>query len=151
MSLNATSILDKLISHAQRLGLFEQVQGHESKNAPGNGMHAEVWADTIDPIRASGLDATSVRLTFKIRCRTDFKAAPEDGIDPMLLDAVDQLLASLHADFELDGDARFVDLLGAHGIPLSGKAGYLNQDGKVYRVMDIVVPCIINDAWEQVA
>jgi len=36
-------------------------------------------------------------------------------------------------------------------VPLSALAGYLNQDGKLYRVMTVTLPIIINDIWAQVA
>jgi hypothetical protein len=44
-----------------------------------------------------------------------------------------------------------VDLLGAHGIPLSARAGYDEQDSKMFRVMDINLPLVINDVWQQTA
>lgn len=142
---------DSLISHAKRLGLFDSVNGHEAKNAPGLGVHCEIFTDTIDPIRASGLAATSCRLVVKARISTDMKAEPQDGIDPRIVRAVGNFIGSVHADFELDGDARHVDLLGAYGIPLSARAGYLNRDNKMYRVMDVTVPIILNDVWNQEA
>ncbi|MFI6304274.1 hypothetical protein ACIBCH_20580 [Amycolatopsis thailandensis] len=144
------SIQDKLVSHAGRLGVFDTVNGHEVTNSTGRGVHAEVFVDTIDPIQASGLAATSVRLGVKVRISTDL-SEPQDGIDPRIVGAADAFLGSIHTDFELDGDARFVDLLGARGVPLSGRSGYLMRAGNQFRVIDVIVPIIINDAWPQEA
>ncbi|MGW4525187.1 hypothetical protein [Amycolatopsis sp. NPDC004378] len=140
---------DALISHASRLGLFDTVNGHEAKNSPGLGTHCEIFTDTIDPIQSSGAAATSCRLAVKARVSTDMKSEPQDGIDPRVVRAAGNLIGSIHKNFELDGDARAVDLLGMYGIPLSARAGYLNRDNKIYRVLDVTVPIIINDVWEQ--
>lgn len=150
MTLGFESIQDDLISHAGRLGVFDTVNGCETMNAPGRGVHAEVYVDTIDPIQASGLAATSARLGMKVRVSTDL-SDPQDGIDPRIVGAVDAVIGSIHADFELDGDARMVDLLGRYGVPLSGRSGYLTRAGLQFRVIDVIVPIIINDAWAQSA
>ncbi|MFD5244999.1 hypothetical protein ACFWIW_10670 [Amycolatopsis sp. NPDC058340] len=150
MTLGFESIQDDLISHAGRLGVFDTVNGHETTNAPGRGVHAEVYVDTIDPVQSSGLAATSARLGVKVRVSTDM-SDPQDGIDPRIVGAADAFIGSIHSDFELDGDARHVDLLGAHGIPLSGRSGYMVRANQQFRVIDVIVPIIINDAWTQEA
>jgi hypothetical protein len=75
---------------------------------------------------------------------------PQDGIDIDILSAVDQLYASYAGGFTLGGLIRNVDVFGALGPALSAKAGYLNQDGKLFRVMDVIVPMIISDLWDEV-
>lgn len=151
--LGAASIQDKLASHCMQLGVFDTVNRHEVKNAPGRGVHAEVFLDTIDPIQASGLSSTSVRLAWKIRVTTDMLTEPQDDIDPRIAYAADQVFSSLHGDFQLNDDAvddvRYIDLLGASGAALAAKAGYINRDNKQYRVMDVAVPVVINDCWSQ--
>jgi hypothetical protein len=142
---------DLLMSHAQRSGLFDTVNGHETLNGPGVGVHAEVITDTIDPIQASGLAATSARLAVKVRITTDMRGDPQDGIDPRIVNASGKFIGSVHANFELSGNARFVDLLGAYGVPLSARSGYIEKDRMQYRLMDVTVPIIINDVWDQEA
>lgn len=138
-----------IVSHALACGQFEQVNGHEPANAPGNGMVAAVWADRIVPIRSSGLAATSVRVSFSIRVYTPMTATPADAIDPQVLAAAAALMDAYSGDFELGGEARHVDLLGAHGVPMQAQAGYLNQDERQFRVMTITLPIIFDDVWEQ--
>jgi hypothetical protein len=43
MSLDTVSLLAAVQSHAQSLGLFEQVLLHEPENAPDNGLIAACW------------------------------------------------------------------------------------------------------------
>lgn len=146
------ALFDQVLSHAMKLGVFERVNGHEPKNAPGGGLSCSVWVDSVDPLpAASGLNATSGRLAFHVRVMSSMLAEPQDGIDPEILSAVCTLMAEYSGNFTLGGTVREIDLLGAHGIPLSAQAGYLEQDRKFFRVMVITLPVIINDLWTQVA
>lgn len=150
MSLNTSAVLDAIVSHAMTLGLFETVNAHEVVSAPGHGLHAEVWAASIGPVpTASGLHATSAVVVWNVRIRGSADAQPRDMIDPNMMGAVDVLLSAYSGDFTLGGLVRNVDLLGQAGVPLSARAGYLQQDGHVYRVYDVVLPVLINDVWEQ--
>jgi hypothetical protein len=135
-----------------RLGLFERVNTSEPKNAPGNGLTAAVWLQMVSPVAAaSGLAATSARVEFMLRIYSNMLQEPQDAIDPEILSAVDVLMGAYSGDFDLGGTVRNVDLLGAHGVGLSAVAGYLSVDNKMFRVVDVTLPLIVNDVWEQVA
>jgi hypothetical protein len=152
MSLDTTGMLDSIVSHAMRLGLFERVNTSEPKNAPGNGLTAAVWLQMVSPVAAaSGLAATSARVEFTLRMFSNMLQEPQDAIDPEMLRSVDVLMGAYSSDFDLGGTVRNVDLLGAHGVGLSAVAGYLSVDNKMFRVVDVTLPLIVNDVWEQVA
>jgi hypothetical protein len=152
MSLDSVGMLDSIVSHAMRLGLFERVNTSEPKNAPGNGLTAAVWLQSVAPVAlASGLAATAARVEFTLRMFSNMLQEPQDAIDPEMLAAVDVLMTAYSSDFDLGGTIRNVDLLGAHGAGLSALAGYLNVDNKMFRVVDLTLPLIVNDVWEQVA
>lgn len=145
-------VINAVISHAQATGKFETVNGYEPKSAPGTGLSAAVWGQTIGPQpAASGLQSTTVRVVLNVRIYQNFLSQPEDMIDPTVMAAVGSLMDAYSGDFTLGGLVRNVDLLGMQGIPLSAQAGYINQDGKMYRVYTLTVPVIINDQFEQVA
>lgn len=157
MALDATGILTAVQDHALASGLFETVNLHEAKNAPGNGLRAEIWVQSISPVPAgSGLKATTARIELTLRIRSNMLQEPQDAIDPAIISAVDVLMTAYSGDFTLGGKVRNVDLLGATpaigsgGGPLQAQAGYLNQDGKLFRVMDITLPLVVNDVWEQI-
>ena len=150
MSLDYAALIDVIASHAMELGVFTQVNQHEPKNAPGQDISCAVWVDTIGPAE-SGLASTSVRLVVMARVYQNFILKPEDRIDPVVMGAVDALMTTLTADFTMGGLVRNLDLLGRGGIPLSAKAGYLQQDNQIFRTVDITIPMILNDVWEQVA
>jgi hypothetical protein len=153
MTLDITTILDQVQSHALASGYFEAVNGEEPKSPPPSaGITCAVWVEQIGPARgASGLDSTSVRLCFYVRLYTGMNQEPGDAIDPALMAALDALMAAYSGDFTLGGAVRDVDLLGQFGDPLGARAGYLIESGNEYRVMTITLPVIVNDLWEQVA
>ena len=145
------ALFDALVSHAETLGIFDRVNTHEPKVAPGRGLSCSFWVDTVEPVQTSGLAATSGRIAFHVRLQTSFISKPEDGIDPALLTAVCVLLNEYSGSFTLGGIARDVDLLGQHGTALSAQAGFLTQGERLYRVMAITLPIVINDLFAQVA
>lgn len=150
MTLGAAGIMAAVVSHAKATGKFERVIGHEPKSAPGNGLTCAVWAQPITPVpAASGLASTTVRLELAVRTYLNMLSEPQDDIDIRSLDAADALLAAYHGDFELGGQVRNIDLLGAHGDPLRVTPGYIELDSKLFRAFDITLPLIINDLWSQ--
>src|SRR5690606_6200689 len=112
------------------------------------GLTCAVWIDLIEPARGrSGLAATSARVVFNVRVYTNMLQNPQDAIDPNVMAAVDALFEAYSGDFELGGDAEFIDLMGAtQGHPLRAQSGYINIDNMVYRVMTITVPVVVSDA-----
>lgn len=151
MALDIDTLMSELISHAQSLSVFDEVNGHEPKSAPGRGVTAAVWVQDVMPLRSSGLASTSVRLELMWRLYSPMISEAPDAIDPNMIKALDALCGAYSGDFQLDGAVRQIDLLGAHGDPMRARAGYLNQDGRLYRVIDLTVPLVINDLWEQSA
>jgi hypothetical protein len=152
VSIGLSAIMNAVTSHAAASGHFDRVGSHEPKNAPGKGLSAAVWVDRIEPIpRVSGLATSGALVVLNVRVYTNMLADPPDSIDPNLVAAVDALIGAYSGDFELGGNVRNVDLLGSYSSGLGAQAGYLEQDGKLFRVMTISVPLVINDAWGQAA
>lgn len=152
MTIDSNAILNAVVSHAAASGFFEQVNRHEPPHPQAVGLTAAVWVDRLGPIpAASGLNATSSRLSVFERIFTSMLQDPPDAIDPQVLDATDYLMGAYSGDFTLGGEIRNVDLLGAHGIPLQAQAGYVPSPagGPLQRVMTITIPLIISDTWTQ--
>ncbi len=148
--MNVVALYDAVVSHALALGQFEQVNTHEPKNAPGNGLQCAVWVQEIGPT-SSGLASTSARVEFSVRIYSNMLQEPQDLIDPHIFLAVDALLTAYSGDFSLGGTVRTVDLAGMSGNPLRAVAGYLDIDQKMYRIMTITLPVLLNEAWTQAA
>lgn len=150
MSLSLAPIVDAIASHAAASGYFESVNTHEPKNAPGTGLTASVWVQSIGPLpAASGLAETTARVECTLRFYLGMVTEPQDAIDLTVMSAVDALMDAYTGDFTLGGLIRNVDVLGQHGGALSARAGYLSVSGTLYRVFDLTIPCIVNDVWSQ--
>ena len=151
-------IFDAVFSDVQRSGYFDRINDWEPKRAPGRGLTAAIWVQSMLPIAGiSGLAATGCRVVFQLRAykniATQLKPgtpALGDSIDINMLKAMSNLARRYHGDFDFEGLIRNVDLLGHWGIALSVTAGYLEQDKAWFRTMDMLIPCIVNDVWPQV-
>ena len=139
------------MSHAQALGLFDQVLGHEPVSAPGSGLTYAVWAGPVRPIPArSGLNVVAARLEMRGRVFLPADTEPMDDVDVAVTGAVSKLMGAYCGDFTLGGLVANVDLLGAHGTPLGADTGYTSfAGGTTYRVATLTIPLIVNDAWNE--
>lgn len=151
MALDFSSLLNAVVTHAKSIGVFENVITHEPKSKPGTGVSASIWLNNIGPVRSSGVRSTSLRVELSVRIYMTMLADPEDDVDLTLVNAVSALMDAYSGDFELGGLVRSVDLLGATGTPLSVNAGYLSQDGALFRVLTVTLPLIVNDVHDQTA
>lgn len=140
---------NQLTSLAAQSGYFASVQSHEPKSAPSTGLLFACWLAPITPIpQRSGLPVTSARLSIMTRIYTSMLADPQDRIDIDLGRAGSYMLAQLTGDFEVTG--AYIDLLGAYGINLSADPGYVLLDKTMFRVIDMLVPFICDDVYDQV-
>jgi hypothetical protein len=74
---------------------------------------------------------------------------PEGLIDINIAMAAAAIIGVMSGDFDLSGAVRNVVLLGGSSAALGGRAGYQTIDGTTYRIMDITIPVMINDAIVQ--
>jgi hypothetical protein len=150
MSLDVDGIIDGMVSDVASLGHFDRVNTHEPKSAPGRGLTAALWVQRVRAVaRVSGLSTTSAYLLFQLRIYSDMLQEPQDGIDPNVIKAVDAVINEYNGDFRLNGTVMHVDILGQHGSPLGAEAGYLKQDNRLYRIVDIALPMVVADVWTQ--
>jgi hypothetical protein len=56
-------------------------------------------------------------------------------------------MAALSGDFTLNGQVRNVDILGESGERLRAQPGFVEQDGKYFRIAELTLPVVINDMW----
>lgn len=152
MSIDIATIYDLGLSHALELGVFDKVSGHEPKNAPGRGISAALTIGEFAAVGpASGLAAVSLRLELIFRIYMNTATEPQDAIDPAILSAADKVCAAYVGDFDFGGAVRNLDIFGQSGRPMGGKPGYVSIDGAMYRCLDLVIPVLINDVWNEVA
>lgn len=147
-------IIDRVVSEVKQSGYFAKVNGFEAVRSAGPrvSLFASVWVQDIEPVKIGGLAATSARILFIVRMYASIMPYPRDDVDPSLLRACSNLMRRFHDDFDFGGIIRNVDLLGEQGIALRAEAGYIDLDANTkFRVMDLWVPCLVNDVWAQVS
>lgn len=156
MSIDTGAVITQLATLVARLGVADKVNKHEPKDPPGKGVTVSVWAQDLDLVaRASGTAATSVRQVFQVRFQASALQEPRDLIDPNVMAAVDAFLAELSGGFTLGGEVAAVDLLGAYGQGVRGRAGYVTmgsqQNARMFRLFDLFVPVVHMNVWSQSA
>ena len=152
MSVDVNELFNQLVSIASSSGLFVQVNGHEPASPAQSGVTSATWFDHVSPVpEASGLAATTARVEFMQRLYMPIPSTGNrDLVDPALAGAAMTMVGLLSAEFTLGGEIFVTDLLGAYGAPLAGKAGYLDQGGGQWsRIVDIVIPFVLDDVWTQ--
>ena len=150
--MDVDAILSALRSMASASGKFENVEGSEPKNAPGNGVTGAFWFSALDPVpAASGLATTTIRLVMTLRIYVPSNSLPQDAIDPQIISAAGAMFTALSAGFTLGGLIEEIDLLGAYGEPLSGRPGWLPFGEEKFRTIDILIPIIATDEYTQAA
>lgn len=151
MAINIRSIQAAVTSHLESLGLFELVNTVEPTVPGRQGLEASAWFQEMIPIQSSGLNSTSVRMSFQVRLYSMLAQADPDLLDINLVEAVDILLEKYNEDFTLDGLVRCVDIFGQAGDALSAVSGYLPvaEEQPEIRIVDITLPLIVDDVWSQ--
>jgi hypothetical protein len=154
-NISVGDLQQKVMSLAMATGMFLSIAGHEPESPPQEGLTGGLWLQNIGPAKGlSGQAATSARVEFLLRIYIPTSGTtPEqlDSIDPSIGTATAVVIGALSGDFELEGEAFAVDLLGGWGAPLAGKAGWTRVGQQLVRVMDITVPLLLDGVWAQTA
>ena len=148
--MDEVAIMSKLTSLGQATGVFAAVEGHEPNSAPAlqGALTLGLWAGPLTTIREGGLNSSSMRWEIQGRIYISAWGEPQDDIDPAIVSAAASFLAALAGAFTLGGLVRCIDMYGMSGDRLVAIPGYVEQDKKVYRAMDLMIPLLINDVLE---
>lgn len=152
MAINTQGIIDALISHALTTGYFASVNEVDFGSTPPNAeLNAVIYSRRTRAVPGgSGLSATSVSIDFTVRLAQSLEVDPLGSIDPGMIAAADALMNAYSGDFTLGGLIAYVDLLGQHGESLGSDSGFIKLgEEQTFRIIDITIPCIINDVWTQ--
>lgn len=142
----ATALFKALQSYAKELALFQNVDTHEPANAPGNRLYCSITLGGIKAIPSSGLASVSGQVTFLVRVWSAAMQRPLDSIDPEVLNAVSALMGAFSGGFTLGETIRNIDLMA-----MTAQPGFVDFEGKQFRVAEISVGAVINDMWTEVA
>jgi hypothetical protein len=153
MALDLGTITDALKTHAAASGIYEAVTGHGVVEPHAGGLAWWCMVDDIFPYAAgSGLNTVTACVVYKIiTTLNDSTTDPQELVDPLVANGADALLRLYMSNFTLGGLVRNVDIMGAAGVRVSAKAGWMTLDNARYRAMIITLPLIVNNLWDEVA
>lgn len=143
------SIFSALVTHAQELGIFEIVYQGEPKSAPTNGLTIALYVGGAGDqgfsvvAQRSGLASVSKRIVITARIHFPMLHEPTSEIESTILGATEQYIDSLVGDYMLGDTVDFLDIFGAYGAAVSGLPGYITIDNKIFRVMSITLPVVL--------
>jgi hypothetical protein len=153
MTVDVADALNRLRDHARALKTdsFEVARIGEFKTAPPPGLCFAVWVQTLGaaPV-GSGLAATTALLRCTARIYLPMFYKPEDAIESKVFGAASGYLGRLNGDLTLGSTVRNLDVLAEMTDQPVWQGGYANIDNKMYRIADLPIGVIFNDAWEQV-
>jgi hypothetical protein len=153
MAVNAAGALGRLRDHAKAIKTvtFEVARIGEFKQAPPNGLCFAVWVQRLGSApEGSGLASTTALMRCTARLYMPLTHKPEEDVELKPAAAADGYLARLNGDLTLGGTVRNVDVLSEMAEPLEWDFGHANIDNKLFRIADLPIGVIFNDAWEQV-
>jgi hypothetical protein len=151
--MDSKRIFSEVMSVPHQSRRFERINNmHEPKAAPAaKGLTCAGWIDDLLPAGGqSGQASTTALLVCMIRVYCNVEASPPDTIDPRVFDATDDLWARYHADLTLGGTVMTVDVFGMAGIKMRARAGYIEQDKKMFRCQTTTLPLLVANAWPQI-
>ena len=146
MTFDPTAIMSKLVTIAQASGRFFKVNEFEPRGQPSNGLTLSLISGPKVPIQSSGLTKASIRWQIDGRVYSPMRPEPKD-VDAKLTAAAAGYMEALCGQYTLGGLVRCIDVFGSDGEGLNSTPGYLEQDSKLYRVEQIMIPLLINEAW----
>lgn len=147
MSVDTKAIMSKLATIGQKSGLFVKVSKYEPRGQPGSKVTLSLISGPMAPIKSSGLNNASLRWQIDGRVYMPMNYEPAEDLDVILTAAAAKYLEALCGEFTLGGLIRCIDVFGSDGPGLSATPGYIQQGEKLYRVITLEIPLLINQQW----
>jgi hypothetical protein len=149
-------LLTDITDYCGRTGLFDSVQSFELDGNIGQFVAAVFPAGpAMEPVEGlSGTNVTSLRVTFVIRLYLAVSQQTPDVIDPKMVNATAVIMRKFNEGFTFTETIYGIDILGEQGVKLAAHCGYLKvgspEGSALYRIMDITVPVLLANVWQQV-
>jgi len=134
-------------SHIARQGYITQHQVGEFTAPPVAELSAAVWPDSVG-IPETTLNSLVEIHTLTVRIMIDWLKYKDADREYRIMDAQSRFLTDLVEDFQLGGNIRAIDFAGMYGSPVSIDWGRIDigTPPKIYRVVDIRIPLIIDSS-----
>ena len=146
MAFDIKSTLETLEDWLKKSGYFPKAAIGEPKQPPQEETSAAVFMNRVSTIRVFANGGLSEVHLVTVRVYRNMLAEPQQDIELDLARLISSDSSDLVGDFTMGGAVMALDVAGMHGTPYGATWGYLDVGGKMYRIVDILAPFIVNDS-----
>ena len=115
----------------------------EPKSPPSE-IHAAIFMTSTSVVRLMLNGATEELHVATVRLHENMLGEPQEDIEFLMAERASKIMEDLFADFELGGNVRNIDAAGINGAPVRADWGYNDVGGKMYRIIDITIPMVVD-------
>ena len=139
--------LKAIESHLAKSGYDQKVQiGEYKAPPPGQAFAAAIYIRSTRVLRLFANGGTQELHVAAIRLYRDMLQEPQEDGETVLAVAAEQMMQNIAQDADLGATIMTVDVGGISGTPMGSDWGYADIGGKMFRIVDITVPLLVNDS-----
>ena len=155
MAFNIKSTLDAIASHVARTGYAAQVQVGEPTSPPEavDKLFVAIYMNSASVVELTLGNTTELHpATVRLYRRAAFGQGDDAGaVEAEMALAVSQVSSNLIGEFDLGETVRAIDVGGTYGTPVTATWGYVSINNTMFRIVDLVIPLIVDDSATQAA
>lgn len=152
-----STVLDLIKTHVSSLGVFDQVITAEPSSMMEGGLVCSiVFSRLIPDEESSGMNITSAVADFKLKIYRNAANRPQYNIDRLAMDAAEKVFREFHEDLTLKaadpnspGEVMSLAVFRSRGRRFQAESKPLRLAQGETKMIEIDVPFIIDDIWEQ--
>ena len=144
MAFDIRRTLEALHSHVASGGFVRSVQMGEPKNPPEAELSVAVFMADSRVVETTLVDTIEVHIAMvRLYKKLEF-TEPGESAEFELANVSAEVASSFMGEFDLDGTIRNIDVAGQYGQGLTSTWGHIEVGSTVFRVVDILVPMIVD-------
>lgn len=145
MAFNIKTTIGQIAGWLQKTGYVKATRVGEPKSPPQGELFASVFMNSVRLVKFYLNGGTQEIHSVQVRLYRNMLADNEDT-EYILAKAVSEITSALLGDFDLGSNIRNVDAAGEHGQGMTATWGYIDVGGTMYRVVDLVLPLVVDDS-----
>ena len=145
VAFNIKSSLQAISSYIQASGYVQKSTIGEPESPPTERLAASVYMGNTAIVSLT-LNTTIEVHTVIVRFYMDMLREPTEQIEFKLAEVVSGIFNDLLGEYDLGATIRNIDAAGSHGTSLGAVWGYTDVGGKMFRVVDLSIPLLVDDS-----
>ena len=150
MAFNIKNTLGAIESHISSTGYVSNVQVGEPVSPPdaNDKIFGAIFMNSANVVELSlGTTIELHSVTVRLHRRAAFGQGDNAGeVEEEMALALSQISSNLIGEFDLGGTLRAIDIAGQYGSALTATWGYVTIAQTMFRIVDLVLPLIVDDS-----